>query len=71
LTLTSATQTSTIAKLSFSGGTITGAGNLALTGQTTWSKGTIDLTGTTTSSGALTVPSAGSSFLTSPGAVPS
>jgi filamentous hemagglutinin len=63
-TLTGTTTVNTL--FSFSGGTITGAGNLTLTGQTTWSKGTIDLTGTTTSSGALTVPSAGSSFLDGP-----
>ena len=42
LTLSSTTEPSTIAKLGLSGGTITGAGNLALTGQTTWSNGKIE-----------------------------
>ena len=65
VTLSSTTEASTIAKLSFSGGTINGTGSLALTGQTTWSGGTIELSGTTTSSGALTVTGT-SSFLQGP-----
>jgi hypothetical protein len=66
LTLGSTTEPSTIAKLGFSGGTITGAGNLTLTGTSTWSSGIIDLTGTATSSGTLTVTGINTSQLWGP-----
>ena len=61
VTLTGTTTVNTL--FSLSGGTITGAGNLALTGQTTWSNGKIELTGTTTSNGALTVTGSDTSQL--------
>ena len=61
VTLTGTTTVNTL--FGFSGGTISGAGNLALTGQTTWSNGKIELTGTTTSSGALTVTGSNTSQL--------
>ena len=62
LTLTSATDASTLSSGTFNGATINGAGALSLTGATIWNNSTMSGTGTTTVVHGATLMSASTSF---------